>query len=134
MKIVPMEPMLETFNLGNDENSHLTKLSSTLNEQEKRDFKELFTKFQEVFAWSYEDMLDIDPKIAQHRLDTHSYIVPIKQKLRHMRTKWLLKIKEGVTKPLRVGFVKHVLQAEWISNVVPVPKKNGKVRMCLCRL
>ena len=134
MKIVPMEPMLETFNLGNDENSHLTKLSSTLNEQEKRDFKELFTKFQEVFAWSYEDMLDIDPKIAQHRLDTHSYIVPVKQKLRRMRTKWLLKIKEGVTKPLKVGFVKHVLQAEWISNVVPVPKKNGKVRMCLCRL
>ena len=134
MKIVPMEPMLETFNLGNDENYHLIKLSSTLNEQEKRDFKELFIEFQEVFAWSYEDMLDIDPKIAQHRLDTHSYIVPVKQKLRRMRTKWLLKIKEGVTKPLKVGFVKHVLQAEWISNVVHVPKKNGKVRMCLCRL
>ena len=134
MKIVPMEPMLETFNLGNDENYHLIKLSSTLNEQEKRDFKELFIEFQEVFAWSYEDMLDIDPKIAQHRLDTHSYIVPVKQKLRRMRTKWLLKIKEGVTKPLKVGFVKHVLQAKWISNVVPVPKKNGKVRMCLCRL
>ena len=93
MKIVPMEPMLETFNLGNDENYHLIKLSSTLNEQEKRDFKELFIEFQEVFAWSYEDMLDIDPKIAQHRLDTHSYIVPVKQKLRRMRTKWLLKIK-----------------------------------------
>ena len=46
-----------------------------------------------------------------------------------MRTKWLLKIKEEVTKQLKVGFIKLVHQAEWIANVVPIPKKDGKVRM-----
>ena len=48
-----------------------------------------------------------------------------------MRTKWFLKIKEDVTKQLKVGFIKLVHQAEWIANVVPIPKKDGKVRMCM---
>ena len=58
-------------------------------------------------------------------------MVPVKQKLRSMRTEWLLKIKEEVTKQLKVGFIKPIHQAEWIANVVPVPKKYGKVRMCV---
>ena len=47
-----------------------------------------------------------------------------------MRTEWLLKIIEEVTKQLKVGFIKLIHQAEWIANVVPVPQKDGKVRMC----
>ena len=86
-----MEPILETLNLDNDENPRLIKIGFTLNEQEKKDLKELLTKFQEVFAWSYKDMPSIDPKIEQHHIDTHSHMVPVKKKLRHMRTEWLLK-------------------------------------------
>ena len=58
-------------------------------------------------------------------------MVPVKQKLRHMRTEWLIKIKEEVTKQLEVGFIKPMHKANWIANVVPVPKKDGKVRMCM---
>ena len=60
-------------------------------------------EFQEVFAWSYEDMSGIDPEIAQHHINTHYHMVSVKQKLRRMRTEWLLKIKEEVTKQLKVG-------------------------------
>ena len=63
-KIELMEPIIETLNLDNDENPHLIKIGFTLNEQEKKDLKELLTEFQEVFAWSYEDMLDINLEIA----------------------------------------------------------------------
>ena len=63
-KIELMEPTFETFNLGNDENPHLIKIDLTLNEKERKDLKELLTKFQEVFAWSYEDMPGINPEIA----------------------------------------------------------------------
>ena len=58
-------------------------------------------------------------------------MMPVKQKLRRMRTEWLLKIKEEVTKHLKVGFIKPIHQAKWVANVVPVPKKDGKVRMCV---
>ena len=39
-----------------------------------------------------------------------------------MRTEWLLKIKEEVTKQLKARFIKPVRQAEWIANIVLVPK------------
>ena len=130
-KIEPMEPTFETINLGNDENSYLIKIGSTLNKKERKDLKELLTKFQKVFAWSNEDMLGIDPEIAQHHIDTHAHMVRIKQKLRSMRTEWLLNIKEEVTKQLKVGFIKPMHQSKWIAKVVPIPKKDGKVRMCM---
>ena len=123
-KIEPMEPTFETLNLGNNENPHLIKIDSTLNEQERKDLKELLTEFQEVFAWSYEDMSGIDPEIAQYHINTHSHMVLVKLKLRCMRTEWLLKIKEEVKKQLKVGFIKPIHQVEWIANVMPIPKKN----------
>ena len=129
-KTEPMERTLETIKLGNDENPRLIEIGSTLNEKERKYLQELLMEFQEVFAWSYEDMLGIDPEIAQHHIDTHDHMVPVKQKLRRMRTEWLLKIKEEVTQ-LKVRFIKPVHQAEWIANVMPVPKKDGKVRMCV---
>ena len=56
-------------------------------------------------------MLGINPKIAQHHIDTHAHMVLVKQKLRRMRTEWLLKIKEEVTKQLKVLFIKPIHQA-----------------------
>ena len=126
-----MEPILETINLGNDENPCLIKIGSTLNEKERKYLQALLMEFQEVFAWSYKDMPGIDLRIAQNHIDTQDHMVPVKQKLRKMRTEWLLKIKEEVTKQLKVGFIKPIHQVEWIANVVPVPKKYGKVRMCV---
>ena len=96
-KIEPMGPTFETLNVGNDENPHSIKIGSTLNETKRKDLKVVLIEFQEVFAWSYEDMPGIDSKITQHHIDTHAHMVPIKQKLRLMRNEWLLKIKEEVT-------------------------------------
>ena len=126
-----MEPTLETINLDNDENPRLIKIGSTLNEKEKKYLQELLMEFQEVFKWSYEGMPRIDLEIAQHHIDTHDHIVPVKQKLRRMRMELLLMIKEEVTKQLKVGFIKTINQAEWIANVMPVHKKDGKVRICV---
>ena len=61
-KIEPIEPTLETINLGNNENPCLIKIGSTLNEKERKDLQELLIEFQEVFAWSYEDIPEINPR------------------------------------------------------------------------
>ena len=42
-----------------------------------------------------------------------------------------LKIKDEVTEQLDAGFLEVPLYPKWIANVVPVPKKYGKVRMCM---
>ena len=82
-----MEPTLETINLVNDESPLLIKIGSTLNEKERTYLQEL-TEFQEVFAWSYEDMPRIDPEIARHHINTHDcmvsvYITPLRHRRMH---------------------------------------------------
>ena len=49
-KIGLMEPIFETLNLDNNENPHLIKIDSTLNEKERKDLKDLFIEFREVYA------------------------------------------------------------------------------------
>ena len=56
---------------------------------------------------------------------------PVKQKLKRMKPKWTLKIKEEVKKQYNIGFLRVVNYPEWLANVVPLPKKDGKVRMCV---
>ena len=40
-------------------------------------------------------------------------------------------IKEEVEKQLKAKFVEVVEDTQWLANIVPVPKKDGKVRMCI---
>ncbi|KAL6337553.1 hypothetical protein AAG906_037146 [Vitis piasezkii] len=56
---------------------------------------------------------------------------PVKQKLRRLHPRWSLQVKEEIQKQLSVGFISVVEYPEWLANVVPVPKKDGKVRVCV---
>ncbi|XP_077215620.1 uncharacterized protein LOC143850238 [Tasmannia lanceolata] len=38
---------------------------------------------------------------------------------------------DEVQKQLEVGFIQVVEYPEWLANIVPVPKKDGKIRMCV---
>ncbi|KAL0540987.1 hypothetical protein IC582_021014 [Cucumis melo] len=43
----------------------------------------------------------------------------------------LIKIKEDVKKQFDAGFLAVAKYPIWVANIVPVPKKDGKVRMCI---
>ena len=109
----------------------MIQVGNTLTTSEKNALLALFTEFKEVFAWSYEDMPGIDTDIVQHCIPTNPTMKPIKQKLRRMKPKWTLKIKEEVEKQYNAGFLRVVNYLEWLANVVLKPKKDGKVRMCV---
>ncbi|KAK8505874.1 hypothetical protein V6N12_042898 [Hibiscus sabdariffa] len=78
-----------------------------------------------------EDMPGLDTDIVVHKLPTKPDCRPVQQKLRRMRTDMLLKIREEVQKQLDAGFLKVAKYPEWVANIVLVPKKDGKVRMCV---
>ena len=40
-------------------------------------------------------------------------------------------MKEEVKKQLDAGFLELSKYPQWVANIVPVPKKDGKVRMCV---
>ena len=48
-----------------------------------------------------------------------------------MKPEWNFKIKEEVEKQYNAGFLRVVNYSEWLANVVPMPKKDGKVRICV---
>ena len=48
-----------------------------------------------------------------------------------MRPDMLEKIKAEVMKQFNVRFLAVTSYPQWVVNVVPVPKKDGKVRMCV---
>ena len=106
-------------------------VGNTLTTFEKDALVALLTEIKEAFAWSYEDMLGIDTDIVQHHIPIDPIMKSIKQKLRRMKLEWTLKIKEEVKKQYNTGFLRVVNDLEWLANVVPIPNKDGKVRMCI---
>ena len=40
-------------------------------------------------------------------------------------------VQQEINKLLKAGFIRTSRIVEWISNIVPVKKKNGKIRVCI---
>ena len=76
-------------------------------------------------------MPGLDTDIVVHRLPTKEDCPPVKQKVHRMRPKMSEKIKTEVMKQFNTGFLAVTSYPQWVANVVPVPKKDGKVRMCM---
>ena len=76
-------------------------------------------------------MPGLDTDIIAHRLSLREECAPIKQKLRRVKPEMLLKIKEEMKKQLDVGFLEVAKYPQCVANIVPVPKKDDKVRMCV---
>ena len=91
----------------------------------------MLSDYAEIFAWSYEDMTGLDTDIVVHHLPMKEGCSPIKQKVCRMRPEMSEKIQAEVMKQFNVGFLVITLYPQWVANVVPVPEKDGKVRMCV---
>ena len=122
---------LDSLNMGTNENSKCISISHDLTLEKRKHFERILTKRKVVFTWSYEDMLDLDRDIAEHHIPTYLEARHVKQKLRRLRQEWMKKIREEIAKQIQANFLKVVDYPQWLANIVPVPKKDGKVRMCV---
>ncbi|KAJ9697179.1 hypothetical protein PVL29_009102 [Vitis rotundifolia] len=115
-RVSPAIGDVETVDFGTEDQPRELKIGSPLSTDERDRLIHLLRSYLDVFAWSYEDMPGLDPSI---------------QKLRRLHPRWSLQVKEEIQKQLSVGFISVVEYPEWLANVVPVPKKDGKVRVCV---
>ena len=76
-------------------------------------------------------MPGIDRSIVEHRLPIKLGYRPYHQGARRCNPKVLPDIKAEITRLIEAKFIRQCRYAEWISNVVPVYKKNGKLRVCI---
>jgi hypothetical protein len=93
-------------------------------------YMDLFKEFHDVFAWSYEEMPSIDPKIVEHEITTYLDAKPVQQKLHPFNPKKAAAIKIEVEKLLKACFIYPIHLTQWVSNPVPVNKKQGTIRVC----
>ena len=56
---------------------------------------------------------------------------PVQQRRYSMNPNYVAKVKEEIDKLLRVGFIRTIKRSTWLSPIVVVPKKNGKIRVCV---
>ena len=69
------------------------RIGSDLSTDERDNLIQLLRSYLDVFAWSYEDMLGLDPSIVQHHLPLLPHARPVKQKLRRLHPRWSLQVK-----------------------------------------
>uniref|UniRef100_A0A2N9FB32 RNA-directed DNA polymerase n=1 Tax=Fagus sylvatica TaxID=28930 RepID=A0A2N9FB32_FAGSY len=96
---------LEIVNLANEgEESREVKIGTRCATEQKEALIALLREFHEIFAWSYQDMpgLDTDIVVPQDSFEAR------------------VQARKASTAP-----------NEARANIVPVPKKDGKVRMCV---
>ena len=107
------------------------KIGTSLSADKMSKLIDLLRSNLDVFAWSYEDMPGLDPSIVQHHLPILAHARLVKQKLRRLHPRWSLQVKEEIQKQLSIDFLSMVEYPEWLANVVPVLKKDDKVRVCV---
>ena len=90
----------------------------------------LFKEFRDVFAWSYEEMPGIDPSIVEHEIWIYPDAKPIQQKLRPVNPRKVAAMNAKVEKMLKDGFIYPIALMKWVSNPVPIDKKQGTIRVC----
>jgi hypothetical protein len=76
-------------------------------------------------------MSGLDHSIVEHRLPIKPGYQPFQQHPRQCNPKIYPDIKADITKLLDAGFIRQCRYVEWISNIVPIYKKNGKLRVCI---
>nr|ABD63081.1 hypothetical protein 17.t00008 [Asparagus officinalis] len=93
--------------MGDESNPKLIFISDSLSPEEKEDLVALVREYIDVFAWNYEDMPSLDPQIMEA----------------------IEKIE--VKKFIESGFIREEQHPNYVANIVPVLKKNGKIQVCI---
>ncbi len=58
-------------------------------------------------------------------------IPPTHQTRYWLNPNYAIIVKQDIDKLLVTGFIKHVEDVTWLSPIVVVPKKNGKLNICV---
>jgi len=76
-------------------------------------------------------MPSLDPQVAMYHLNIKPDAKPIKQQQRWFWPDIMEAIEAEVQKLIECGFIREEQHPDWVANIVPVLKKNGKIRVCI---
>ena len=79
-----------------------------------------------MFAWSYKNLKGVEPSFCKHTIPMREDAKPRKQRPYTCNDTFAKKIKEE-DKLLDADFFYEIEHIDWVSPIVVVPKKNGKL-------
>ena len=72
-----------------------------------------------------------NPQVAMHHLNINPDAKSIKQQQRRFRPEIMEVLYSEVNKLIDSGFIKKEQHPDWVANIVPITKKNGKIWVCI---
>jgi hypothetical protein len=121
---------LEEVDRGGGGTRRPTYINTNLAPQQKDRIMGLLQEFVGCFAWDYTEMLWLSRELVEHCLSIKQGFRPYRQPARNFSHEIVGKIKEEVDRLLKAKFVQPCSYVEWVSNVVPLEKKNtGNIRV-----
>ena len=99
---------LEVVTLDESRPERTTRMGMLASQPIRQALASFLKMNQDVFAWSHDDMLGIDPSVIVHRLNVNPTSSPIRQKKRVFALERDKAIVEEVRKLLEAGFIREV--------------------------
>jgi len=121
------EQHCKTINIRTNDQSAKIIIHAYIERKELKRRLIFFFKNKNIFAWSCTDLKGVSSKICDHKIILENSAILIQQCQHWFNPKCSLLVKEKLNKLFRFGFIYHVLHNEWVSPIVMVPKKNGKI-------
>jgi hypothetical protein len=122
----------EEVDLGKGNVSRPTYLNKGLSGAHKRRLMELLHEFSNCFTEDYTEMLGLSHALVEHALPIKPGFRLYRQPARNYSPELMDHVKEEIERLLKANFIRPCQYAEWVSNIVPVEKKNtGKIRVCV---
>jgi hypothetical protein len=91
----------------------------------------LFMAYTCSFAWDYTEMPGLSRELVEHWLPIKAGFRLYEQGARNFKPEIVGRVKEEVDQLLQARFIQSCRYADWVSNIVPVEKNMGKIRICV---
>ena len=66
-----------------------------------------------------------------HKVQIRNDVIPVRQRLRRLPLSIREDVNEHINEILANGVIEEIESSQWVSNIVVVKKKNGKIRKCV---
>lgn len=130
-KSIKIQNNIEEINLGNENSPKNVYIGKKLSSKIRAELISLLRKYRHVFAWSYNELQAYREDLFQHEMPLKPNAKPFRQRQRPINPTLAPKMKDGLIKLRDVKIIKPIRHSTWVSNLVPVRKKNGDIRLCV---
>jgi hypothetical protein len=125
------DQQLMKLNLGTDVEPQMVKIDAQLKIGKVLEVEQLLKELNDVFAWTYKDLKGIPLELTQHRIEL-DITIPLTHKAEYkLNPNYVTTVKQNINKLLTIAFVESVNEATWLSPIVVIPKKIGKLKICI---